>query len=426
MNRIASLLGLASMLGAPADAGAGPPSGPGPLRVTARAEAGPHFVGQAIEIRVEVEGASGVPAVDPPGLVGVEVRPVPGVAARPAEARFVAIARRAGTVEIPPFRARSGDRSGASRPIRLSVANVPAEGRTSAFLGGVGALDVRAEAGPTALRAGQTLDYLIRISGPAAWGSTRAPDLSGWSSVAPGLRVEPLPDSPEGGAVPARTFRYRLRPTRAGRVVLPPVAVSAFDPKARRYATRYTAGIAIRVEDPPGFDPSRLDYGGDEGPARQPWRLAWIGPIVAAALAGGLILGARWRRSRGPADPIRVASGLIGGLVAGGDEPDAARRVTEALAEFLHRAGGRSPGALTPPETRAEVERLTLDRGLALRAGSLVEDCDRARFGGRARDGGAGRLIAEGRAVLESVAGAMARGEKAGRGPREAVETAGD
>ena len=82
----------------------------------------------------------------------------------------------------------------------------------------------------------------------------------GRSSLAPGFRVEPLPDQLEGVDPPVRTFRYRLRPAKSGRVVLPPVAVAAFDPTTRRYATRVTASLPIQVEEPPRFDPGSLSY----------------------------------------------------------------------------------------------------------------------------------------------------------------------
>ena len=421
MKRTSRLLGLALILAS--SAVAGPRAGP--LKVRTTPAPGPHFVGQAIEVEVHVEAGPGPPTVEAPRLAGAVVRPLPGERSRPSVARFLVVPARPGFLDLPPFRARSGDRSGASRPSRLRVVNVPPEGRTSAFLGGVGMFEVRAEADPSSVRAGQTLEYRVRISGPAAWGSVRPPDLGELAS--PTLRIEPLPDTFDAAGTPVRTFRYKLRPAGAGRVVLPPVSVSAFDPKTGRYATRATSGVPIRVEEPPQFDPARLDYK-PVGLAKPDQRLGLsavgLGVSIAALATAGL-----WFLSKRTPDAKRVvpwalALELARGL-AGGDDDDeveAARSITEALTTFLQRVEGRAPGVLTPPELRDAVGRLTGDHVLAGFAESLLVHCDRARYGPAGGD--VSRLIGEGRGVFEAIAGVMAGEVRGEEGPREAVETA--
>src|SRR4051812_18678692 len=136
MRRTPGLLALASMLGALA----GPPAGP--LRVSTIVPPGPYYVGQAVEVRVEVEGVQDTPVIEPARSIAATVWPLSRDETRPPTARFVIIPGRPGLLDLPAFRARSGDRSGASQPTRLAVVNVPAEGRTSAFLGGVGPFEV--------------------------------------------------------------------------------------------------------------------------------------------------------------------------------------------------------------------------------------------------------------------------------------------
>ena len=53
----------------------------------------------------------------------------------------------------------------------LGVKALPVAGRTADFLGGVGEFEVGAEAEPTAVRSGQTLEYRVTVTGPAARGS---------------------------------------------------------------------------------------------------------------------------------------------------------------------------------------------------------------------------------------------------------------
>ena len=262
------------------------------------------------------------------------------------------------------------------------------------------------------------------MTGPAAWGSVRAPALSGWSSLTPRFRVEPLPDVLEGVDPPTRTFRYALRPLKAGRVVLPPVAVAAFDPKTARFATKVTSGLPIRVEDPPRFDPSRLDYApiGSKPDARRLGFIA-VGLGIATLVTLGLYLFSKRGRNRTRDDPRRLALELSRGLGEDLDELEAARAVTEALTTFLERVDGRSPGVLTPPEAGEGIDRVTDDRDLAMSAQKLVLRCDRARYGRLGGD--ATGLIDEGRGLFERIAEWMGRKKKqGGGGPREAVETA--
>ncbi len=395
----------------------------GPVGLSARAEPGPHHVGQAIEVRVEAAGrpSAGRPVIDPPAVAGAEVRPSAPVGDDPGVARFVVIPRKPGPLEIPPFRARPGEPTAATRPIRLTIAAIPAAGRTPAFLGGVGPFQVGAEAEPSTVRTGQTIEFRLTITGPAAWGSIRGPDLAGWASLPPGFRVEPLADAGVGGDPPARTFRYRLRPSTGGPFVLPPVAIAAFDPKLGGFATRYSPGVPIRVDEPARFDPARLDYGGEgdgSNPGSRRLRIA-VGAVVAGlGPLAAIVLARRWRRATRPVDPIRVAAELARGLDPDAAGPEAARQITDGLATLLRRAGGRAPGVLTPPEARECVGRLTLDPDLAGRAGRLIERCDRARYGGhgdRAAD-----LVIEARGILGEIGRGMGRGGR----PREAVETA--
>ena len=420
MKRTANLLGLALTLAPLANAS-------DPLKVTTAVVAPkPYFAGQGVEVRVEVDPGSGAPIVEAPRVKDAEVFPIPPDPARPSAARFVVVPGHAGPLELPSFRARSGDRSGTSRPTRLVVANVPPEGRTSAFLGGVGSFEVRAEAEPLSVRTGETLEFRVTISGPAAWGCVRAPDLNEWGSST--LKIEAKDERLQAAETPVRTFRYRLRPLKSGRVTLPPVAVAAFDPTTRRYATRATSSLTIRVEEPTRFDPTSLSYppvattpeGSRPGP---------VGLVVGAlAVVSGTVLAAwfvarRRRKSRGP-DPRSLALELAKGLEGGDNEVEAARAVAEALTTFLHRVGGRTPGVLTPPEARLGVETLTDDPGLSASAEALVTRCDRARYGAGGSE--ARELISEGRLFFEGLAGAMASEGRKGGGPGEAVETAAD
>jgi hypothetical protein len=417
MNRIANLLGLALTLASIASAS-------DPLKVTTVVSPKPHFAGQGVEVRVEVDSGAGLPTVESPRIKDADIYPIPPNPSRPAAVRFVVVPQHAGPLDLPAFRARSGDRSGVSKAIRLSVANIPTDGRTSAFLGGVGPFEVRSDAEPASVRVGETLDFRVKISGPAAWGSVRTPDLSEW--ISPTLKIEAAGDQLQASETPIRTFRYRLRPLKSGPVILPPIAVAAFDPRARRYATRATSSLTIRVEAAPRFDPAVLGDPPISSTPRgsRPGSMSLVVgslAVVSGSALAALFFARRWRKAR-PADPRRLALELSNGLKDGEDEVEAARAVAEALTIFLNRVGGRAPGVLTPPEARAGFELLTDEPGLSAQAETLVTRCDRARYGGGR--GEARGLISEGRGFFEALAeGRVMDGRKV-VGPGEAVETA--
>ena len=229
---------------------------------------GPALVGQAIEVRVEIDG----PATDrrPPRLAGSDAT-LHRVESGPSASRFVVVPLRPGPLVIPPSGPKSGDRSGASGPIRLAVANLPAEGRAHDAPGGVGTFDV-GRGNSERVRLGESLEYRITLTGPAAWGSDLPPNLVGWSKSDPGLRVEPRPVEPPGATRrrglplpgPAGSGRSRRSPAGRGRRVRPAVA---------------------ELRDPD--HPERADRGGRTAPARpEPPGVRLEGGEVVAGASG--------------------------------------------------------------------------------------------------------------------------------------------
>jgi hypothetical protein len=217
---------------------------------------------------------------------------------------------------------------------------------------------------------------------------TSAPVLARFGKVPLGLVVESLPPDPAKTRWTTREFRYRLRPTRPGSALLPPVAVSAFDPESARYFTKVTSSLPIRVEELPKFDPSTLDYPSRPAPeapprsafAARPVALACIGIGVVMLVLTGL-LAWTWlvRRIR---DPGRVLLRRARLLKIGQGPERTARLIQEILAEYLERTTGRPRGVLTPEEARIKVTLATQQPELGERCERLVADCDWARYSG--------------------------------------------
>jgi hypothetical protein len=374
-----------------------------PLRIKLQLAKGPYYVGQGIVVTAGMVGEVDRPKLDPPKVSGAEVwtietdvKPLTatGIGATIAQenlflTRFRLVPRKAGKLDIPSVRAEADGRIGRSRPVSLTAQPPPIEDRPGTFLGGIGGLDVHTEAEPATLRVGQTIEYRIRLDGPAAWGSTIRPDVGRFDRVPLGLRIEPIRDElvPEP---PSRTFAYRLRPTRAGEAVLPAILISTFDPKLGRYQTKTTSSVPIRVVAVPAFDPRSIVY--RPPPVRRLSRTERGLLLLGATILAGAIVAAGWwlwrnrRRFRPKKANLWAARRFAARTTRTFDAipPDpteAAQRTTEALIRYLELGSGRPPGALTPAEAGRGIAELTGSSALGDRAERLLAACDRTLYG---------------------------------------------
>ncbi len=381
-----------------------------PLRVRLEVGPGPFYTGQGIELAVAVTGRDQRPAIELPRPSGAELWTC-GTLFQPINAtgigqvtsgenvyitRLRLVPRRPGPLEVPPVLARLGGQSGRSRSLRLAIEPVPLEGRPAEFLGGVGDLALEASVTPASARVGQELLYRIRITGPAAWGTTSRPDLSRLERISLAPRIQPLPDEVDNEP-PARTFVFRIRPTRAGTAALPPVAVAAFDPSTMRYITRVTRGLPIRAVAVAPFDPRTIDYSPPAGDRLRTAVAAW-GFIATAmvVLVGGTLLAVVARRRRwldrqtGPGAARRFARRVAhelgsrrGDRVADDGQRSLPGQIIDGLIAYSRIGTGRPPGALTPEEAEMVVLRQTGSETLAAETAALVERCDRELFSTR-------------------------------------------
>jgi hypothetical protein len=404
-----------------AGAAAGQNSSSEGISVRAEVSPGPYLVGQGFELGVAVVATGQRPRIEPPRIIGAvawtidtDLQPISasGIGSVVAmENRFVTrfrvVATRAGPLDVPAIRVQIKNRSGRTQPRRLMIQPVPVEGRPAVFLGGVGRFTLTAEAIPNVVRAGQELEYRIKVTGSAAWGMTDRPVMERFERLPIRPRIEPKPDETINEP-PSRTFVYRLRPTKAGEAVLPPVAIASYDPALSRYVTQVTASVPLRVVAVASFDPSTID---DPESGDDPGQLTWVAWAVWGCSAVLLLTVYAWlalirrrlRRTRvqGPAAARRYAARLARSLgpdkITAGKEwrargpatlaqsdgpfPDAARRVSEELVEYLQRGIGRPPGALTPDEAHEGVFQLTGSEDLGGRAARLADRCDLAQYG---------------------------------------------
>jgi hypothetical protein len=320
-------------------------------------------------------------------------------------ARYRLVPRRPGALTVPPFSASLGEDRGESYPVRLNVRKPPEAGRTAEFLGGVGRFEVEATAEPDSVRPGQTIEYRVTITGPAARGVTEPPDISRLERLPSDFQVERRPDVASFDP-PYHTFVYRLRPTRAGAATLPPVRVAAFDPDSSRYQTKATAGVPVRVTEVPRFDASTVAYPTPPAPRPAPnLGVVAAGSAAALVLSAAVVAGVRARR-RGRAGRAarRACRSAVARLDRAATDVERGRIVTEGLIAYLGLTTDRPPGALTPGDAHDGIALATGSEELARRTERLVALCDAARFGpGLAT---AVDLASEGRQFFTDLAGA--------------------
>jgi hypothetical protein len=413
-----------------------------PLRVEAKVDPGPYFVGQGIELRVRVVGRGRRPEISIPAIpdasawtIGTEVRPISrseigSIVAEEnlLETRIRVVARRPGKLQIPSIPVRLDGRSGRSRGVHVEILGVPAIGRPSAFLGGVGGFSLHAGVLPDVVRVGQEFEFRVKVTGPAAWGMSERPELLRYDRLPLGLRIRAGPieskDEP-----PERTFVYRLRPSRAGEEVLPPISIASFDPSLSRYMTQVTQGVPIRVVAVAAFDPAAIvaaaSMPGADRSIVMRWTVWSIAAIALAIASGSLVVVRRRLRSRpltGQAAARRFAARLARSLASGdgadwvslgapvteGDTLEgpgrlAARGISGLLIRYLEVGAARPPGALTPEEASRGVAQVSRSDQLGQQAGRLTAKCDLVLYGNRQAESLSPGIMGEARALFEAL-----------------------
>ena len=189
-----------------------------------------------------------------------------------------------------------------TRPLRLNVKPLPSEGRPSNFVStNVGRYKLTATVDQRRVKAGKALLYTLRLSGRGNISSAKLPTLgrvANFRVFAPTVR-----DEVKTSAAGVRGFKeaeYLLMPQKGGKLTIPSVSLTTFDPLKGKYRTLKTKPIRVTVVGTP--DPSTApepaavaamtaDAATPESmtlrplrftsslssPSSPPWRHAWFG-----------------------------------------------------------------------------------------------------------------------------------------------------
>ncbi len=134
-----------------------------------------------------------------------------------------------------------------SQPNGVRILALPGENRPAGFSGAVGQFEFAAEVAPTQAAVGDPVTLKMKVTGAGNFDRVNAPDLGKndtWKAYKPGAKFD-AEDS--AGYAGTKTFEQALVPERAGKLEIPALAFSFFNPDTKQYVTRTASPLAIEV-----------------------------------------------------------------------------------------------------------------------------------------------------------------------------------
>lgn len=324
----------------------------------------------------------------------------------------VAGRRSRGLFDFDPFGAfdtqqvavRSGD-------IEIEVIPLPA-GAPKGFGGTVGKFEMRAEAIPGTVKAGDPVAVKVVVQGAGnlhAINEPIRPERSGFKFYDPKTNLE---TRKRGTRISGqKTFEYVAIPYKTGQVILPPFTLAYFDPVQKLYKTVQTKPIALQVtpgeqmpqpvDGLPGEEvralgrdiryikPDRMHLA-DQGLLlyqRSGFWLLQLIPVLGVAGAyayrrhrvrlEGDVAYARRRRSRSEA---QRRLGKARGLMEAGDSAGFHGEVHRSLSQFVADRTNRVAAGLTADQIGAMLVERGVDAQVIAGVQDVFGQCDQARF----------------------------------------------
>jgi hypothetical protein len=312
-----------------------------------------------------------------------------------------------------------------SQPVSLKVLPLPAEGRPANFRGDVGRYRMTAALDRTTAALHEPVTLVVTVSGEGNLNALSAPTLPALPGFKTYETLSSLNVSKDGWKVSgSKVFRTVLKPDVSGKLSIPPVAFSYFDPAAKTYRTITAGPLSLTVtgaaaEEPAAAPPPSAEglkvLSQDirylkEGPLRRRTRPFHASPLflllnLLPPLAFAGLAMAQAARRRAEADPARRALKRAGGraaaaldragdFITNGRPGDAADALERALREYLAAKTGRSAPGITWEDAAAALKSRGASAPLVDEARALWDALLGARYapGGFGADAAAGAL----------------------------------
>jgi hypothetical protein len=231
----------------------------------------------------------------------------------------------------------------------IAVLPLPTAGQPSGFSGAVGSFQIETRASPSHVAAGDPVTVTWNIQGAGNFdrvSSAGIPTDATWKAYRPQATFSPQDSVGHEGN---KQFEQTVVPMRAGRLQLPPLKFSYFDPKSGQYVVRHTQPLEVSVtpgsnpvSTPPSIvqastgTPSSEESQGMQlappmptmGPstaslspvAQRSWFFALPGVPLAVMASGLLLMARRERPASGPAHAAGATAAQESALLASMDE----------------------------------------------------------------------------------------------------------
>jgi hypothetical protein len=334
-----------------------------------------------------------------------------------------------------------------SKPLVVRVDPLP-EPRPDDFTGGVGSFRLRGALERAETGQNEPLTLVLTVEGTgnvSTVGDPKLPEMPGVRTYTSGSDVQSSRDGDQLRG--AKTFRVVLVPESMGRKEVPPIRLSTFDPKERRYVRLETPPLPYAVvasSSPSGGAGEVARTGRDLRTNRsggtltrigaaEPWRSTgfWLWQAVPLLLlAGGLLVRSQRQRreadwggflSRGAPGRLRRELDAIGAAsaAASGDPGAGYDRLDAALDRYFTDRLHLPVRALTREELAADLAVQGIDEVGITAIRTLLDRCDFARFAPAARsDSDLRELLEAAREVSAMLDSQKKKPAKAGPGGR--------
>ena len=297
-----------------------------------------------------------------------------------------------------------------SEAVSIHVRPLPERGQPAGFAGAVGEFAISAEAGPADVGVGDPVTLRVAIEGTGNIQNIPEPELQppAFEVYEPKVEVEEV-RAADGRYKAVRRLEYILIPDRAGRLEIPALSVTYFDPAAHRYRTASSAPIEIRSRGEGGGEgggtydltrreierlgrdirhikPDLADIGTDSALYRSGyyWLAHALFPVGYLALVAWHRHRRRLEKDAAYARRRRAGGELAGRLreaglrAAEGDGFHGA--LQEALVAFIADQGNRPAPGLTRDRCRQELEDRGVEQALVGRVDAVLERCEFGRY----------------------------------------------
>ena len=303
-----------------------------------------------------------------------------------------------------------------SEPVEIEVAPLPEAGKPAGFSEqNVGSYMLATTLDRQRVKAGEAVRFKVVARGEGNLRQLTMPKLestSAYKVYEPKLKTTLEPVLKVAGE---RVAEYLVLPQRGGRIALPALSLSFFDPAAQRYRSSVAKALVLEVEGTlagqgpaakggtniigadqirPPRPPVELSSRGALAPLAPLYFILWLAPLVGLLTLTGvrrlrLHLRQETARSLGRAAAKRIKERLKRARAARAEgKGDVFGELSAALREQLASQLGSRVEGLTRDELRAELLAAGFESSLTAEVIAELDSCDFARFAAGAAYGG--------------------------------------